>query len=41
LPTRIRSILQYPQLRAGTVVYESEVQARYEHGDWHFENNVW
>ncbi len=41
LPARIKEILSPTQVRDGDVVYQAEVQARYEHGAWHFENDAW
>jgi hypothetical protein len=41
LGATFRSLLRDPQITGDTVLYRGNVQARYEHNRWHFENDVW
>jgi hypothetical protein len=34
-------VLPSIQVQGDAALYNGNVQARYEHGRWHFENNVW
>lgn len=41
LTQRFKAIQQEGQIVGDTVLYGGSVQARYEHGRWRFENDVW
>ena len=41
LGATFRSVLRDGQITGDTVLYRGNVQARYEHNRWHFENDVW
>jgi len=41
LATRFGAIYRKGQITGDAVLYNGVVQARYEHGRWRFENDVW